>query len=288
MKVRKIWQLGLIGYPLGHSYSPILHHTALADAGLTGTYRLFPLENETQIPELLQKLRDGELDGLNVTIPYKQTVMAHLDGLTPSAQAIGAVNTISRSGDQLVGDNTDATGFWQDLLSCLSGLDLFGNYALVLGSGGAARSVAYALMSQGWEVTIAARRMAQAQVLAETFNFPNLNTAHWDALNNPSFLKRFSLLVNTTPVGMTPDVGACPLPAEAVLPDGMVVYDLIYNPRQTALMMFATQRGHTAFNGLGMLVHQAALAFEIWTGVPVSVEKMTRAIQNLSGGEEQG
>lgn len=287
MKTRKNWRLGLIGYPLTHSYSPLIHQTALVNSGLTGTYTLFSLPHPQQIGPVVAKLRSGELDGLNVTIPYKRVVIKYLDGLTTSAQAIGAVNTIAWTGEKVIGDNTDASGFGQDLESCSTGHRFFNNHALVLGAGGSASSVVYALLIQGWSVTIAARRLTQAILLSESFHHPNLLTAHWEAVTNHSFLKDFSLLVNTTPVGMVPYTDQSPLGDNVALPAGMLVYDLIYNPPKTRLLQLAEKNNATARNGVGMLLHQAVLSFEIWTGIKVSVEKMQEVLDKKLELEEE-
>ena len=287
MKEQKIWRFGLIGQPLEHSYSPILHQTALVDAGLTGTYQLFPLESAEMIPAMLEKVRTGELDGLNVTIPYKQAVMPHLDALTGAAQAIGAVNTIYLKEGHLVGDNTDAPGFWQDLSAHLQGVNLFAEHALILGAGGAARALAYELTMQGWQVTVAARRKAQTMSMLENLSLPMVKAAHWEALQNPAFLNNFALLVNATPVGMFPDVKTSPLPEDLKLPGHLVVYDLIYNPRESLLLQQAKTAGCIHVNGLGMLIEQAAIAFERWTGIKPDTGRMARALAQKLDGEAQ-
>jgi shikimate dehydrogenase len=287
MKTRKNWRLGLIGYPLTHSYSPLIQQTALEDAGLTGTYTLFSMPNTKQIRSLVTKMRSGELEGLNVTIPYKKEIMHYLDGITTSAQAIGAVNTIFWNGEKLIGDNTDASGFSKDLEHWTTGHTFFSGHALVLGAGGAACSVVYSLLNLGWSVTIAARRHTQAMLLSEKFHNPNLHTAPWEAVTNYSFLKIFSLLVNTTPVGMSPDIDQSPLGDDVALPASMLVYDLIYNPQKTRLMQIAEKNNTTAINGLGMLLHQAVLSFEIWTGIKVSVEKMQNVLNKKLELEEE-
>src|ERR1044071_4639542 len=166
-----IFKLGLIGYPLSHSLSPQLHTAALRSCSLKGGYSLFPIppEDEQGLKDLLKRVRAGELQGLNVTIPHKQNVIPFLDELTPTAQAIGAVNTIYLYNNRLIGENTDAPGFLSDLhgflgdqksstVHCLS--------SLVLGAGGSARAIVYALLHHGWDVTIAARRREQAKQLA--------------------------------------------------------------------------------------------------------------------------
>ncbi len=287
MKPQKVWQFGLVGYPLKHSFSPLLHKTALTDAGLTGVYRLIPLPQVQDLPLVLDQIRSGALDGINITIPYKQAVLPYLDGLTSSAQAIGAVNTVYLKDGRLIGENTDAPGFWLDLVRFVPESVNPYQQALVLGAGGAARAVVFALAEQGWQVNVVSRRLAQAQNLVETLGFPNVSTSLWDAIQKPSFLDKFKLLVQATPLGLYPNVESSPLSAEAVLPPGLVVYDLIYNPAQTLLLRTAQKQGNLALNGLGMLVFQAALAFEAWTGKIPSTEIMEAAVKRKLGLEEK-
>ena len=170
------FQLGLIGYPLGHSLSPQIHKAALDSCGLEGDYSLFsiPPDDHQGLGSLLDRVRHGEIQGLNVTIPHKQNVIPLLDELTPTAQTIGAVNTISMRNGQLVGDNTDAPGFLADLRKFLTTENteytekmkrekplssVVDKRALILGAGGSARAVVYALASDGWDATISARRL---------------------------------------------------------------------------------------------------------------------------------
>lgn len=257
-------QLGLIGYPLGHSLSPKIHTSALKAGGLQGDYSLFPIhpDDKQSLKDLLDQVRSGEITGLNVTIPHKQNVIEFMDELTPTAQAIGAVNTIYMRENKLIGDNTDAPGFLSDLKRVIGNRELgIGKSAIVLGAGGSARAVVYALASESWKVTIAARRIEQAEQLANSFpahHFP-LTTFDLQPLT-------FDLIVNTTPLGMTPNIGSSPLPENLSLPANAFVYDLVYNPRETKLVRDARAQGLNASTGLGMLIEQAALAFEKWTG----------------------
>jgi shikimate dehydrogenase len=275
---QKVWRLGLAGWPLDHSLSPVLHQTALAAHALTGDYRIFPIPPEEVQPgfsALFKEMREGRLDGLNVTVPYKQTVLPFLDRLSPAAQGVGAVNTIYFRDGLLFGDNTDIDGFCEDLGNLEWRIcEVTNKKALVLGAGGAARSVVYVLVTDEWAVTIAARRQEQAMALAHDFadlspdiQFVPLDEemAHLDV----------DLIVNTTPVGMFPNITESPWPAGRPLPSKAVVYDLIYYPAETMLMKAASCRR----NGLGMLVEQAALAFEIWTGLPAPRAEMRRAAE---------
>ncbi len=208
------------------------------------------------------RVRSGEIHGLNVTIPHKQNVIEFMDELTPTAQSIGAVNTIYVREDKLIGDNTDAMGFLTDLKQHINSSFIIPRSALILGAGGSARAVVYALLNDGWDVTIAARRIEQAQELASQFE----GVTAVD-LNVQTFkLSNFELIVNTTPLGMTPNVDSSPLPEGATPSQGTIIYDLVYNPSETKLVRDALSQGLHATTGLGMLIEQAALAFEIWTG----------------------
>jgi shikimate dehydrogenase len=274
--------LGLIGWPLGHSYSPRLHQAALKALELQGEYLLYPVPPLPQGADLLANLltqaRQGHLQGLNVTIPHKQTVIPFLDDVTPVARTIGAVNTIFLQGDRLIGDNTDAPGFLADLKRLAP--ELFSGEkrrALILGAGGSARAVVYALARAGWEIIIAARRLEKAEEIAASLQ--NFSDSEIALTLSPSIAGLdFSLLVNTTPVGMHPNITASPWPDEVPLPKGIMVYDLVYNPPVTALVRAARLAKLKAANGIGMLVEQAALAFEIWLGRNAPRQAMWDAI----------
>jgi shikimate dehydrogenase len=275
------FHLGLLGYPLGHSLSPKIHTAALRACGLEGDYSLFPVyPNDVQgLIDLLARVRSGEIQGLNVTIPHKQTVMQFLDELTPTAASIGAVNTIYFRENKLIGDNTDAPGFLKDLTRFL------GNHpskivnrksVIVLGSGGSARAVVYILLNDGWNVTIAARRIEQAVDLVSSFANFQVDIAGIDLSNRD--LSNSALIVNTTPVGMAPNVDQSPWPEYLPFPLQAAIYDLVYNPRQTKLVRDACAQGQPATIGLGMLIEQAALSFEIWTGYQPPRDAMLAAL----------
>ena len=261
------FKLGLIGYPLGHSLSPKIHTAALKACGLEGDYSLFPIhpDNKQGLKGLLARVRSGEITGLNVTIPHKQSVIELMDELTPTAKAIGAVNTICLQDEELIGDNTDALGFLRDLNRFLDVTQLKienRKSAIVMGAGGSARAVVYALLNDGWKVTIAARRIEQAQQLASYFEGVRAVELNFQTFQ----LSNQQLIVNTTPLGMTPNVDQSPLPESLSLPSNAFIYDLVYNPRETKLVRDAHSKGLNATTGLGMLIEQAALAFEMWTG----------------------
>ena len=259
-------KLGLIGYPLGHSLSPTIHSAALNSCGLEGNYSLFPVppDDSQGLKDLFARVRNGELTGLNVTIPHKQNVIEFLDELTPTANAIGAVNTIYRRGHKLIGENTDAPGFLSDMNGFLNteARKPGDSNALVLGAGGSARAVVYALINEGWKVMIAARKIEQANKLTTQFDY--VDTIEYDV---ETFKRQnVQLIVNTTPIGMAPHVDQSPWPKDLSFPSQALIYDLVYNPRETKLVRDACLQGRVATTGLGMLIEQAALSFEIWTG----------------------
>ncbi len=291
--------LGLIGYPLSHSLSPQIHNAALHTLGLEGEYRLYPVPPHPQplslrergvrgegmysLENLLENMRAGEIHGLNVTIPHKQTVISFLDALTPAAEAIGAVNTIFRQGGQLVGDNTDAPGFLRDLQSRLNIQPFERINVLILGAGGSARAVTYALLSRGCHVTIAARRLEQANALAAYFGnrFPNIQPETIKFQFLTLNLQPSTLIINTTPLGMSPNLNDSPWPEGIPFPGNAAVYDLVYNPRETLIVRQARAAGLRATTGLGMLIEQAALALERWTGLVVPRDVMLNAVKTL-------
>ncbi len=275
--------VGLMGWPVSHSKSPAMHNAAFRAAGINGFYALLPVSPD-RIGEAVLGLRALGFRGANVTIPHKQAVTHYLDSLTPEAQAIGAVNTILVEEDgALLGTNTDAAGFVRDLeMVGVSFQRLKQEYALVLGAGGSARAVAYALATRGVPTRILARRPEQARALISTLSphlsQPAILTAHpWSDL--PSVGPEAALIVNCTPVGMTPRVQASPWPQDLPFHVGQIVYDLVYNPRRTQLMKQAQEAGAQAWNGLGMLVHQGALAWELWTGRSAPIAIMRAAVK---------
>ena len=279
-------KLGLTGYPLGHSLSPVIHQAALRSCGMDGSYSLFPVhpDDKQGLKDLLAQVRSGELTGLNVTIPHKQNVIDLLDELTPTAEAIGAINTIYLRDHKLVGENTDAPGFLSDLKEFLPAeiLKHGDAKALVLGAGGSARAIVYALRNDGWEVTIAARRIEQAKQLADSFATYQLPITICTLSNLQSLLSTLSLIVNTTPIGMTPNIDQSPWPENLSFPAHAAIYDLVYNPHETKLVRDACARRLHATTGLGMLVEQAALAFKIWTEhYPSRQVMMDSTIQSL-------
>jgi len=276
------FRFGLIGYPLGHSLSPQIHAAALHALDLNGEYSLYPVPplpgGARDLDHFIRRLREGWIHGLNVTIPHKAAIITLLDELTPTAIAIGAVNTIYWVEGKLMGDNTDAPGFWADIKARLSLNELKDQNALILGAGGSARAVAYALLSRGYRVTIAARRLEQAEGLCDHFSAFRTQISVSRLDNDSLERSQWSLIVNTTPVGMHPHRNASPWPSGTPFPKQAAIYDLVYNPAETILVVNARDAGLQAVSGLGMLVEQAALSFERWTGVEAPRVVMLEAV----------
>jgi shikimate dehydrogenase len=278
--------LGLVGYPITHSLSPALHERALRACGIQGEYKLYPVEqgNDPELSDMAARMKAGEINGLNVTIPYKQSIIPYLDRMTRTAKAIGAVNTLFLHSNELIGDNTDAAGFLADISMAFQ--EKFeGKQAIVMGAGGAARAVVFALLSTGWQVTLAVRRtdVEQARVLTASFQQIEdtkqariilLEEGEIDAIRSS-----IQLIVNATPVGMWPEVGNSPWPKNCPFPHNAAVYDLVYNPRETAFIMAARKSGLQTGSGVGMLVEQARLSFQKWTGCTVPRGVMLSALE---------
>ncbi len=258
--------IGLIGWPVEHSRSPALHHAAFAALGLKWRYVLLPTPAD-QLEAVVARIRAGELQGANVTIPHKQAVMPFLDEIDPAAQAVGAVNTIVRRAERLIGYNTDTLGFKRALLE--TRVEVKDQACAVLGAGGAARAVVYVLRELDAHITVYARDIEKARAL-------NADGRPMEALVEIDPATR--LIVNTTPVGLSPNVDASPWPDGVPFPIKASIFDLLNNPPRTRLMQQAEQAGLHASNGWNMLVYQGAAAFEKWTGVEPPVEVMKQAL----------
>lgn len=254
---------GVIGWPVEHSRSPAIHNAAFAAAGLDWVYAAFPVRPGEAAVAVRGAAALG-FAGLNVTMPHKAEVAAACDELSPAAAALGSVNTVVfRADGSVFGDSTDGGGFLRSLAD--EGLDPRGRRVLVLGAGGAARAVLAALVDAGATVEVAARRPDAARRCAAEI-------AGVEAVEWPAETADVPVVVNATPVGMGDD------PAMPVTPvEGQWVVDLVYHPLETPWLAAARQVGARPVGGIGMLVHQAALAFELWTGVPAPVEAMRAA-----------
>jgi shikimate dehydrogenase len=271
--------VGLIGWPVSHTFSPAMHNAALQALHLNWVYLPLPVPPD-RVGEALAGLRALGFRGINVTVPHKQAVIPFLDETSPAATAVGAVNTIlvEPESGRLKGYNTD----WRGFLADLQALDLSveGRDCLVLGAGGSARGVVYALNQAGARVVLLARRIEQARQLAA-----DLGENHVQEIRPLSELAEAAaelqkpLIVNTTPLGMSPLVEGSPWPEEVPFPPGAFVYDLVYNPRETRLMRQALAAGCPTSNGLGMLLRQGAASLALWSGMQPDLIVMEKALE---------
>ena len=242
-------QFGLIGYPLGHSFSVPYFEKKFAEERIDATYTNFPLENISEFDELVK--RQPPLSGLNVTVPYKQQIIPYLDALDRIARSVGAVNTIvfcwrdERLG--LLGFNTDVTGFERSLNEHIGSLQ---RKALVLGTGGSSKAIVYVLEKLGIEYQLVSRSEGEGVVTYEKLDREKVAGS--------------KLIINTTPLGMYPEVDTCPgIDYDAITPDHLL-FDLIYNPEKTLFLAKGEERGAHTVNGHDMLVYQAEASWEIW------------------------
>jgi shikimate dehydrogenase len=269
---------GIIGWPVDHSLSPAIHNAAFAAAGLDWVYVPLPVPPDG-LARAVAGLGALGIDGANVTMPHKTETADLVDDLTDDARELRAVNTVVVRGDRLEGHNTDAPGF-DRFLRDDAGVDPAGRTALIYGSGGAARACALALArGRVGRIVVAARDPVRAEPLrslAERHGVPALEVV---GPRGPDGIE-VDLVINATPVGMRGEEHALPS-----LHDGVVVVDLIYDPGVTPLQRRAKESGAAAFGGLGLLLHQAALSFELWTGAPGPLDVMSAAaLGALAGG----
>jgi shikimate dehydrogenase len=272
--------LGVIGSPIEHSLSPVMHNATITHLGLDYVYLPFPIK-----PEDLEIAIAGfaaiNLVGFSVTIPHKQAIMPLLSEISPVAQAVGAVNTVWRNHNGWSGTNTDVEGFiaplrdhdrnWQE------------SVAVVLGNGGASRAVVAGCAQLGFsKVQVVGRNQDKLNQFLESFtNSPlavNLSVHQWEAL--PNLILQADLLVNTTPIGMRPHVNDSPVDAElmAKLSAGAIAYDIIYTPKPTQFLKAAQSFGAITIDGLEMLIYQGAAALQIWLNQPIPVDIMRQSL----------
>ena len=265
----------ILGHPLGHSLSPIMHNAAFKHLGIRAEYCKKDILPE-DLPKTIELLRQDNVFGANVTIPYKLAVMPFMDNLSDSAKAIGAVNTIVNNNGKLLGHNTDASGYIRALKEN-AGFELKGKIAVMLGAGGAARAVAYALLNANVEVLyIHNRTFEKAKSLAKEFKF----LGNIKAIGKTELKEKIiacDLLINTTSVGMEDNAKDPKTSAVEVLPNSGFVSDIVYRPAKTKLLADAEKVGLATQNGLAMLVYQGAQAFEMWTKQDAPVEVMFAA-----------
>ncbi|MBE3552846.1 MAG: shikimate dehydrogenase [Kyrpidia tusciae] len=280
-------RVALIGHPVGHSLSPVMHNRAFERLGLAWRYSAFDVQPK-DLPDAMRGLRALGFRGWNITVPHKEAACRLVDELSDEAAEIGAVNTVLVQEGRLTGYNTDGWGY-VEALHAETGLTVEGKVCVVVGAGGAARGIAHALVREGALVRVVARRPAQAERIADEFNRlgpGRIQAGVWDKLR--VWLREADLCVNTTPVGMSPDTGAMPFDPGWTR-EGCVVSDIVYNPRETLLLKRAREMGRSTCDGVGMFVFQGAAAFRIWTGLAAPVADMRAVVEEgLDDGAVKG
>lgn len=276
--------LGVIGHPIEHSLSPLMHNAALTKLGLDYVYLPFPVAPENLTTAIAGFASIGVV-GFSITIPHKQAILPLLSEISPIAQAIGAVNTVVNKGNKWLGTNTDVEGFIAPLQTTYH-QDWSQKKAVILGNGGAARAVVAGCIQLGLaEIHVVGRNLQKLQVFKQSWqNSPfadKFQVHEWTEL--PNLLHQANLLVNTTPIGMYPHVEQSPLSSQEMsyLPGDAIAYDLIYIPKPTKFLHLAQKQGIVTIDGLEMLVQQGAAALKIWLQEEtVPVTQMRQALQN--------
>ncbi|HOQ37700.1 MAG TPA: shikimate dehydrogenase [Acetivibrio sp.] len=270
--------LGLIGNPVEHSISPQLHNSLSSLLGHDLVY--VPLKVEKQnIGAVVNALKRLEFVGFNVTVPYKREIMKYIDENTKEAILMGAVNTVKNIDGRLFGYNTDAEGFARSFKE-ESGVGFAGKKVVIIGAGGVARSIAVKLAKEGVEkISLVNRTPLKAVELADVVNENIREVVQVYNFNDKTFMMAFEesdIIINTTSVGMFPDVNNTPVKVKNRFHKNQIVYDVIYNPVKTKFLKDAEKAGAKVINGLGMLFYQGISAYEIWTGVKFSEEDLSK------------
>lgn len=277
---------GLLGNPVGHSMSPFMQNQFMENSGVNGVYLAFAVEGE-KIGDALRGMHAMGMQGANVTIPHKEAVIPHLCGMSKAAEACGAVNTLIYTPDGYYGDNTDGAGLLA-ALEAKNGWKAAGRRILIIGAGGAAKGVAVAMALQGAEEICIANRTVQKaeQLAAQIAGLSDTKTSAipMEQLADSDLYTKYNTIVNTTSLGMSPDVDAMAPVNTSALTEEHLVVDLIYNPMETKLLRLAKAQGAQTASGLGMFVYQGVLAFEKWTGkTPEGVDDIeTQLIERLT------
>ena len=272
--------VGILGYPVGHFLSPVMHNAAFKKNQMDYVYTPLPTA-PSDLGVAVSALKAWNFCGANVTIPHKVAVMEHLDEIAEDARMIGAVNTITIREGRAIGSNTDGIGFIASLRK--AGASPEGGRAVLLGAGGAARAVVWGLLKNGIEnITILVRNVEKGLAFAERFashgDIKVYTFGDWEA---KEALRTCTLLVNTTPLGMAPDLNAMPEVDWADVAQNAVVYDLIYTPLMTRFLHEAQEHGHHTINGKDMLIEQGAESFFRWTGIEPHRPSMEEAFDNF-------
>ncbi|MGB5696741.1 MAG: shikimate dehydrogenase [Polyangiales bacterium] len=275
-------RVGIFGWPVGHSRSPQMHEAAARALGIDLRYERFAVPADG-LAEAVKREHDAAIDGYNLTVPHKEAVLVLLDEVAPAALAIGAVNTVARFDARYVGHNTDAPGLVHALRE--AGVPLVGARVVVLGAGGAARAAVVGLADAGVdEISVLSRKPERSEALVRTLTPRVACSLDSGSIGEAGgYFETATLLVQATSATLGSNEGArafaTSLPIDA-LPSGAAVFDMVYEPLETALLALARRHGLETIDGLGMLLHQGAIAFEMWTGLIPPLDVMRAALSS--------
>lgn len=260
---------GIFGNPVRHSLSPLMHNHAFRLGNIDAVYCAFEPDS---IGDAIAAMRTLGIMGASVTIPFKIDVLKHVDSVDTLAQTIGAANTLVRRDNRVTAFNTDGPGALRALVEAAPGT----SSALIIGNGGSARAIAFTLVSKGWNVALAGRNISKVTSLAQdiggdvaAFCIDELDTA---------IMTRYGVIINTTPLGMSPSIDTTPLRKDLLLPDH-TVFDIVYSPHATRFLQDAVAAGAKPVYGIDMLLYQGVLQFELWTGESAPVDEMRTILQ---------
>ncbi|MFC1857496.1 shikimate dehydrogenase [Thermodesulfobacteriota bacterium] len=262
----RTWLYCVLGNPVSHSLSPVMHNTAFEHIGHKGVYLAFGVKN---IASAIAGIKSFDIKGASITIPHKVSVLEHLDEIDEQSQKIGAVNTIVNRDGVLCGYNSDCTGAIKALSEATT---INGRRVAIIGAGGAARAIGYGILSAGGILSIVNRSVQKGENLARDLGSEFFPQSEFRKLG-------FDILINTTPVGMTPNIEDMPVHRENIQPE-MTVMDIIYNPLKTRLLRTAEEIGCRTIDGLTMFVYQGVIQFELWTAKKAPIDVMRRAVKN--------
>lgn len=264
---------GVIGWPIHHSRSPIIHNYWLNEQSINGSYETIAVSPE-EADTFFKAFKTSGLAGFNITLPHKEAVIPYLDHIDEAATAIGAVNTVWLEDDKMCGSNSDWIGFCDNLDHLAAGWDQHNEHALILGAGGAARGVIFALIKRGFKnITVANRTLSRAEELANHFGAA-VKALELDQAEQA--IEISTLIINTTSLGMDKNP-PLPLTLEGIRPDCLVT-DIVYTPLETPLIKLAKSKGNQTVDGLGMLLHQAKMGSKLWFGGEPTVTDELRDI----------
>ncbi|MFA6849766.1 MAG: shikimate dehydrogenase [Selenomonadaceae bacterium] len=274
----KTKNLGIVGYPVKHSLSPVLQNAALKAAGQDYVYVALPVASD-ELHIAFMGLKAMGFRGFNLTIPHKEKILSFLDEIDETAKIIGAVNTVVFENGRSYGYNTDAIGFISALQK--GKISLENKKVVLLGAGGAAHAVIWGLIKNKVKsICIGVRNVKKAQLVADAFSkYTTIKIFDWTKEYFQKSLGNADLLVNTTPMGMYPKIDEAPPVSWEYINKRTFVYDVIYTPRKTLFLQQAEANGNLVLNGEGMLVGQGAAAFKLWTGVEPDMELMTMKLR---------